>query len=177
MQRAHIIAATAALAATLAPAASAVTSQPFPETGTYHGQTLPAEELTNPARGLACAVTAGSLTCHDSLAESQAASRIAELKSGSSFGLVAALSSCSPALIVWENSGFTGTSLGYNDYPGWFDLPSWFRNVTSSWQTGCRLGKLAENTGGGGAQRSWGSYSSESLPSSWNDRADSVYRG
>ncbi len=159
-----------------APAFSAPTVEPFPKAGTYHGLTEPSAALTDPGRGLACSLTDGALACFDSQAEATASDRVAGLRSGSV--PVSALSSCSPGLTVYVNNNYGGSSLSLNSYPGWFGLGG-FSNTVSSWSTGCRSGKLADLAGGGGAQRSLGSYNGEGnlWIYGYDDVASSAYRG
>jgi hypothetical protein len=158
------------------PAVAAPQVTPFPATGTYHGSIESSDSLASPSRGLACSLTDGSLACFDSRAEATAAERVASLRAGSV--PVAALSSCSPALTVWANNSYNGSSISINSYPGWFGLGG-FSNQGSSWYTGCRSGKLADLAGGGGAQRSLPSYTGETQLSiyGYDNVASSAYRG
>jgi hypothetical protein len=153
---------------------AAQTSAPFPERGTYHGGEYPAEDLVT--RGLACNVQHGALSCFDSVEEADRAAA-AETLVASLAGELIALASCSPPLRVWWDVWFQGSSIGFYDYPGWQDLPVSWRNQTSSWDVGCRAGRLSDYTGGGGNTIGLPEGSSApAMPSGWDNRADAIYR-
>lgn len=182
MKRPRSLAAGLALAFSLALAAVAVgasatpdatpavaTVAAFPDSGSYKGIVSPSEKLVT--RGLACNIIGPKLTCYDTELEALEAGR-AETQEPMS---VAA--TCSPPLSVYMDQGFQGGSLSFYSYPGWQDLPSSWRNQTSSWKSGCRAGRLSDYTGGGGNQIGLPAGSTaSSMPSGWNDRADAIYR-
>jgi hypothetical protein len=166
------LAALAACAAAGVGASGALTApttpKAFPATGTYKGATAPSEDLVT--RGLSCNVVRGDLSCYDSRAE-------ADRATGQRAAL-GVLSTCSPPLRVWYGGNFTGSNLSFYDYPGWQNLPAAYVNQVSSWQTGCRSGKLSDLNGGGGAQLSLGANQSQGvMPLGWNDKANAIYRG
>jgi hypothetical protein len=101
-----------------------------------------------------------ALSCFDTSGEAAAAAPSS---------LVAA---CDPLQVFDGN--FAGTTLSIFT-SGWTNLGA-FANITSSWSTGCKQGKLSDLINGGGTQRSLAANSSEVLPSTFNNKADAAWR-
>ena len=138
----------------------------FPTVGSYDGALFPAEDLL--ARGLACNLIAGGLTCYDSPAQATAAGP--RPRPGAA---------CHPALRLWKDAGRSGNPLALYDTGYWRNLPDSWRNQVSSFSTGCdHAGRIADLPDGGGAQLEGPPETSYPvMPAGWDDRADAVYRG
>lgn len=135
----------------------------FPSFGTYKGQVYDSETLVN--LGLTCNVDGGSLECFDSAREARRALADAQRARGLEF--------CEP-LSVYQASGFAGGSLQYNTSS---NLPVSWRNTVSSWRAGCRFGKLFDGLNQTGASVGLAAGQGDASMTTFNNRADSVYRG
>lgn len=169
-----LLATILALAVAVMPAAAAEKPNakvvPFPETGTYNGQTYAADDLLK--RSLACNVKDRAFACFDTEQEARLAGDALEPVSGG----VTALASCSPPLILWAGVFFSGGSIAFYDRLVWQNMPGGWANVPSSANTGCTSARIADLPGGGGASALLTANAAFSGLGGMDNRTESIYR-
>lgn len=142
----------AAIASIPASAAPPTRSIDVPQLATYGNGKIPTKVAFD--RGMSCALTEAGIACFDSQVEaSDAAAGTTGLGTTQTTTMRAALASCYPALALFDNPYYTGSTFYIAVQSAWINLgPYNFGNRTSSWQTGCAGAYLANGDYGGGAR-------------------------
>jgi hypothetical protein len=170
-----VIAAAASAICLPSGAVAAPIAQEPPATANFNGTDYTWSQVAK--LQLSCVISGGRATCFATQVE---ADRVATLQVNPfAAPPLTAAATCTPALTVWAGPNSTGFSASYTDYPGWNNLPVGLKNDVSSWRPGCRPGRLSDLDNGGGPQITLGSGSptQSPMPSGWENRANSAYRG